>query len=102
LKVTDVRGANSIAEFQSAGPDQRNSNTLGLALAVDLSGPESNRDGDRLDGNAGQQLVKKALSPVAAFGCIGPSNPVGKFKDGHDRNSNTLVTGFQCYGFEQF
>jgi hypothetical protein len=75
--------------------------TFGLALAVDLSGAESDRYRYRLDGNASEQLVKKALPALAASGCIGSGNAVGEFKHGDDGNSDSFVASFQRHGFQE-
>ena len=40
-------------------------------MSIDLAGMESDRDRYRLDGNAREQLEKKTLPALAAFGCIG-------------------------------
>ena len=65
LKVADVRRPHFVAKLQSARPNpevrERNADTFGLALAADLSGAESDRNGHRLDGYTREQLVKESL-----------------------------------------
>lgn len=41
--------------------------------------------GHRLNGDTGQKFIKETLPAVAAFGCVGASDAVGKLKHGHDR-----------------
>src|ERR1035437_9776411 len=63
LKVANVGGPYAGAQFQGADPDKkvrkRDAHTFRLALAVDLSGTESDRNRDWLDGDAGQEVVKE-------------------------------------------
>jgi hypothetical protein len=46
-----------------------------MALSIDRAGMESDRDRYRLDGNAREQLEKKTLPALAAFGCSGVVTP---------------------------
>src|SRR5471030_2597286 len=105
LEVADVCRSHSVSKLHCARSYQqirkRNADTLGLALAVDLSGTNGDRDRDRLDGNTGQQLVKETLPPLAALGCVGASNAVREFEHRHHGNSDLFVTSFQRHGFEQ-
>jgi hypothetical protein len=81
LKVSDVRRSHSVAKFEGTHPYQqirkRDADTFGPALAVDLSGTKGDRNRYRLDGYTHEQLVKEALSSLAALGCVGASNAVG-------------------------
>ena len=88
LKVANVGGSHSVAEFERTGPDQqireRDAHSLRLALAVNLAGAEGDWDRYRLDGNASEQLFKKALPALTAFGGIGACDAVSKLQHGDD------------------
>ena len=85
--MADVRRANFIAKLEGTRPNQQirkgDADTLGLALAVDLSGTEGYGDSDRLDRNAGEQFVKEPLPLLAPFGRVRPYDSVSEFKHGH-------------------
>jgi hypothetical protein len=49
----------------------------------------------RLDGNAGDQLVKETLPALAAFRDISPGNGVGEFQHSDDGNSDPFITRFE-------
>jgi len=56
--MAEVRRSDAKADFQSARSDQEvgegNTNPVRLTQSVDLSGTESDKDGDRLDRNTGE------------------------------------------------
>ena len=79
LEMADVGRPDSIAEFQRSHSDQEigewDANALGLALTVDLSGPDRDLDGHGLDGDTAQQLVEKLLAFVVPLRCLSTADP---------------------------
>jgi hypothetical protein len=72
-----------------------------MALAIDMSGTESDRCCYGLDRNAGQQLVDKALPAFTAFQCIGAGDAVSEFEHRNDGDGNSIVANFPRHGFQQ-
>ena len=105
LEVTYVSRPNPIAEFQCGDSDrqvrERDANSAGLALAIDLAGSERDPHRDRLDRHTGQQLIKEPLASIAALRGIGSYDPMREFEDSDHRNSDSLVAATADNVFEQ-
>jgi hypothetical protein len=105
LKVADVGSSHAVSQFEGARPDEeirkRNSHAFGWALAVDLTGAQSDRDCYWLDGYSGEQLVKKTLPALSALRCVGASDAVGEFQDGDNGKSDSFVASFQRYRLQE-
>lgn len=105
LEMADVSRPDSIAEFQCSHSDQeigeRNANALGLALTVDLSGPDRYLDGHGLDGNGGQQLVEESLTLVALLRRLSTADPVSEFQGSDYRDCDFVVAALVGDVFEQ-
>ena len=83
VEVTDIVGSDRVAEFQSARTDdqirKRQIDSLSRLFSTDASDDFRCGLGDRMDGNVRLQLIDKLSAPLAAFGCVGPVDTVGKF-----------------------
>jgi hypothetical protein len=105
LEVTDIGGPDPITELKSRDSNrqirERDADTLGLAQAIDPSGPDRDPDCYGLDWHAGQQFVEEPLASIAALGGIGSTDPVRKFKHGNHRDSDFVVAGSAGCVFEK-
>ena len=96
--MTRVGGSHGVAEFDGTGPYQqireRNSDTLRLALPVDLSCPESDRHGYGLYRDAGHEIIEETLAACATRWRVGTSDPVSEFKHRYDGDREAFIASF--------
>ena len=79
-EIPDIRRANRIAQFEGGHADekvcQRYSNSFRLGLPVNLTSTQGYRNSNRVSRDSTHKLIDKALAPISAFYCVGPSNCV--------------------------
>jgi hypothetical protein len=97
LEVAHVAGGDTVAKIERRDRDQQvgegQRNAAGRALAVDLSGPESDGSRHRMNRYSGHQLANELLPRGLVFGRVGACRSVGKLEDRDDRRGHVFAGG---------